>query len=472
MGHGSELLLNRPFIWGSAIAAYQCEGAWNEDGKGLSEWDYFNACSPGNVNHVDGRVASDFYHRFREDIALMAEGAQNSLRLSLSWSRIMPEGRGRVNEQGLAFYDEVIDYCLERGIEPNVTLLHYDLPYPLALEGGWQNIALADAFVEYARVCFAHFGDRVKLWSTLDEPNYLSYCSTFLGTYPPCRKLDMQSYLQWQYNQMIASARVVALFHEMCPNGAIGVVHNDSNVEVAPDAARPETVRAAADFFYNRMILCPALQGRLPPELDEMLAGLGTYLYRVPGDEEILAQGIIDYLGLNVYCRKYVTSWQGGSLAASGNTKGAGSASVEGQTVPPYFETAFDEHVPHNQWGREVLPRVMYDALMRIKREYGDMPLVAENGHGSYDVADESGYVEDDDRIAFLDSFLSHLERAKHDGARVVGYYHWCAMDLYSWINGYDKRYGLVRVDFDHDLVRTPKKSWYWFRDHIRRSVE
>lgn len=464
----AEPAARRPFIWGSAISAYQCEGAWDADGKGLGEWDYFNARSPANRKHVDGRTASDFYHRFEEDIRLMAQGSQNSLRLSLSWSRIMPQGRGAVNERGLAFYDRVINCCLDHGIEPNLTLFHYDLPYTLALEGGWSNAALADAFADYARVCFERFGDRVRLWSTVDEPNYYSYCSTFLGSYPPCRTHDLQSYVQWQYNQMLASAKAVALFHDLCPAGRIGVIHNDSAIELDPSAKNPDAVRAAADFFYNRLVLCPALEGRLPPELDDMLAQLGTYLYRVPGDEAVLAQGVVDYLGLNVYCRKYVTDWQGGPTQAVGNTAGNGQANAESQVVAPLFQTAFDPAVERNPWGRELLPRVMHTSLMRIKEQYGNPPMVAENGHGSYETPDASGFVADDDRIRVIGSFLQHLFRAQEDGANVMGYYHWCAMDLYSWINGYEKRYGMVRVDFDHGLARTPKKSWFWYRDLIR----
>ena len=453
-----------PFVWGSAIAAYQCEGAWNEDGKGLSEWDYFNAIDTMNVNGVDGKVASDFYHRFEEDLDLMAQGGQNGLRLSLSWSRIMPQGTGEVNEAGLAFYDRLIDACLERGIEPNVVLLHYDLPYALALAGGWSNAFIADAFEAYARVCFERFGDRVKLWSTLDEPQFYSYNANIVGLYPPCRKGDVQSYLQWQYNEMLASAKAVAAYHEMGYQGAIGVVHNGSLIEVAPTTKNPQEVFAAADFFNNRMILCPALEGRLPPELDEMLDKMGTFLYRVPGDEAIFSAGKGDYINLNVYARRYVTDWGGSPTSAKADPLGNG-ATMEGQVVAPLYETLPDFSVPHNQWGREILPRIMHDSLMDLKERYRNPIVLTENGHGALETADKNGYVEDDDRIEVIGQFLESLMEAQAEGSNVRGYYIWCAMDLYSWVNGYEKRYGLVRVDFDHDLARIPKKSWAWYRD-------
>lgn len=458
-----------PFLWGSATGAYQCEGAWNEDGKGLGEWDYFNAVSPGNVHNVDGRVASDFYHRFEEDIRLASEGGQNSLRLSFAWSRIMPDGRGHINPNGLAFYDRVVETCLEYGIEPNVNLFHYDLPYALALEGGWSNVKTGEAFLEYARVCFEHFTGRVRLWSTFDEPHYYSYNSNFLGSYPPCRSLDLQSFFQWQYNLMYASAKVVALFHELGVPGAIGIVHDNGNVELSPEAREPEKVRAAADFFYNRTILSPALSGHLPEETDEMLTKLGTYLYRIPGDEDVFSQGKVDFLSLNVFSRKYVTGWSGADMEASGNSRIINGHPLEGEVIPPLFECAYDEHVPHNKWGRELLPRIMRTALTEVSLRYGNIPIVAENGYGACEAPDEFGYVADDERISFIEGFVNELLVARDEGVNVCGYYVWSTMDLYSWINGYDKRYGLVRVDYDNGLKRIPKKSWYWYRDFITR---
>ena len=459
-----------PFLWGSAIAAYQCEGAWNEGGKGLSEWDYFNALDWMNVNGADGRVASDFYHRFEEDLDLIAEGGQNALRLSLCWSRILPDGTGRPNEEGLSYYDRLINGCLSRNIEPNVVLLHYDLPYPIAMAGGWSNAYTADAFREYARICFERFGDRVKLWSTLDEPQFYSYNANIAGLYPPCRKADVHSYLQWQYNEMLASAKAVALYHEMNLPGAIGVVHNGSLIEVAAGTDNPHEVYAAADFFNNRMVLCPALEGRLPPELNEMREKLGTFLYRVPDEKEIFAAGKGDYLNLNVYARRHVSNWNGSPTCAKVDPVGGG-VTMEGQIVAPLYETLIDTTVPHNQWGREILPRIMHDSLVDIMEQYGNPVVLTENGHGSLETPDENGYVEDNDRIKVIEAFLESLSEAQREGSNVRGYYIWSAMDLYSWVNGYKKRYGLVRVDFDHSLTRIPKKSWAWYRDFISRDA-
>ena len=462
-----------PFLWGSATAAYQCEGAWDEDGKGLGEWDYFNHTSAKNINHVDGDVACDFYHRYEEDIRLLAEGGQNTYRFSIAWSRIMPDGVGAVNEQGVAFYNRVIDCCLRYGIEPNVTLFHYDLPYALACRGGWLNADIAKWFCDYARVCFERFGDRVKIWATVNEPHFYSYCMNMLGNYPPNRTLDMQSFLQCQYHLMLASARAVRVYREMGYSGIIGVVHDGGVVEVDPATEHPDEVFRGADFIANRMILAPCLEGKLPDELDEMLHKLSVSLYRMPGDEAVLAQGIGDYLGLNVYCREYVTDWHGGDMRVSANNKGGSSKRIEGKVIAPLYETSFDPQVPRNKWGREVLPSVMYSTIMDIARRYGNpLMFVTENGHGAYETPDETGFVCDDDRIEVLGQFIDHLLRARADGANVHGYYMWSTMDLYSWINGYQKRYGLVHIDFEHELARVPKKSWYWYRDLITRHLD
>lgn len=213
---------NMPFLWGSATASYQCEGAWNEDGKGLGEWDFFSHTSNKNINHVDGDVSCDFYHRYEEDIRMMKEGGQNTYRFSLSWSRIIPTGIGKVNEEGIDFYNRVIDCCLENGIEPNVTLFHYDLPFTLACKGGWLNNDMAEWFCKYAKICFERFGDRVKIWATVNEPHFYSYCVNMLGNYPPNRSLDVQSYMQFQYNLMRASALAVRAYRQMGYDGIIG----------------------------------------------------------------------------------------------------------------------------------------------------------------------------------------------------------------------------------------------------------
>lgn len=463
-------VLDTPFFWGSATAAYQCEGGWDADGKGEGEWDHFSHKSPLNVNHVDADVSCDFYHRYKEDIDLLAAGGQNTFRFSIVWSRIMPGGSGEVNKAGIDFYNSVIDYCLAKGVEPNVTLFHYDLPVALAARGGWLNRDTADLFCEYAKVCFEAFGDRVKIWATHNEPRYYTHCGYFVGNFPPNRSLDVASYFQVQYNLMLGSAKAIKAFKDMGIDGMIGVVHDNGNIEVDPATESKEEVFKAADFFFNRMILCPALLGCMPEELDEMQEKYGVALFMEDGDGEAFAAGKADYLGLNVYNRQYVTDWHGGETYASNNRAKKGADAKEGVVLKGLFETAFDPNVKRNRWGREVLPRIIYTALTEIKERYGDpLIMVTENGHGAYDVLDEDGTVDDAERIEALEEFIGYMLKAKDDGVNLRGYYVWSTMDLYSWVNGYAKRYGLVFVDYENDCKRIPKKSWYWYRDYIEQ---
>lgn len=457
------------FLWGSTTAAYQCEGGWNADGKGEGEWDFFSHKSPYNINAVDADVACDFYHKYREDIDLLAKGGQNTLRFSIAWSRIFPNGSGEINQGGVDFYNNVINYCLEKGIEPNVTLFHYDLPSALAAKGGWLNMEMADIFCDYAKTCFELFGDRVKIWVTHNEPRYYAHCGYFVGNFPPNRHLDMTSYYQALYNLMLGSAKAVAAFRSMGIDGTIGVVHDSGSIEVSPDTINPNTVFSDADFFFNRMVLCPALEGSLPAEFDTMMKRFGVALFQAPNEADIFASGKVDFLGLNLYNRQYVSDWQGGQTSATNNrSKGNGIQKREGVVIKHLFETAFDDTVERNRWGREVRPESMYNALIELKDRYGNPTvMITENGHGSLESMDEHGEIADDERIEALSAFINQMIRAKNDGANVCGYYVWSTMDLYSWVNGCSKRYGLVFIDYENDCKRIPKKSWYWYRDFI-----
>lgn len=457
------------FLWGSATAAYQCEGAWDEDGKGLGEWDVFNHNSSLNINQVDGDIASDFYHKYKEDIDLMAAGNQNTYRFSISWARIIPQGVGEVNQKGIDFYNHVIDYCLEKGITPNATLFHYDLPYELSQIGGWENREIIDAFDAYAKVCFENFGDRVKIWSTVNEPRYYAYCSYVVGNYPPNYKLDFNRFWNVLYNLMLGSAKAVDTYRKLGMDGRIGIVHDNGNVELDPATKEKDAVRLRADVFYNRMVLDTSVFGKLPEELGEVLQDWGvdpSFVYQE--DVPDFAKGKVDYIGLNVYNRQYVTDYSEGETEVFHNNRGKGSNSKEGIRIKHVFESSFDPHVKRNLWGREVYPKCMYNALMEIKEKYGDILVyIAENGHGQYETPDENGYVNDDNRIELCGDFIHYMLKAREEGVNVQGYYMWSTMDLYSWINGYEKRYGLVRIDFENDTKRIPKASYYWYKNLI-----
>lgn len=460
---------NEKFLWGSATAAYQCEGGWNEDGKGLNEWDIFNHENPLNINNVDGDVAADFYHKYKEDIDLMASGNQNTYRFSISWARIIPKGVGEINQAGIDFYNNVIDYCLEKGIIPNVTLFHYDLPYELSKIGGWENREIIDAFNNYAKVCFESFGDRVKIWSTVNEPRYYAYCSYVVGNYPPNYKLDFNRFWNVLYNLMLGSAKAVDTYRKLDMDGRIGVVHDNGNVELDPETVEKDLVKLRADLFYNRMVLDTSVFGKLPEQLEKVLEDWevdSSFIYKA--DEKAFFKGKVDYIGLNLYNRQYVTDYSTGESEVFHNNKGKGSDSKEGIRIKNIFESSFDPKVKRNLWGREVYPQCMYNALMEIKEKYGDILVyITENGHGQYEHANEDGYVQDDNRIELCADFIYYMLKARQEGANVQGYYMWSTMDLYSWINGYEKRYGIVRIDFENSTKRIPKASYYWYKNLI-----
>jgi len=460
----------KDFLWGGATASYQCEGAWDEDGKGLGEWDVFSHESELNINHITGDVSCDFYHHYKEDIDMMVAGNQNTYRFSISWCRIMPNGRGEVNQKGIDFYNRVIDYCLEKGVEPNVTLFHYDLPNTIALEDGFGNRDTVDAFVEYAKVCFKAFGDRVKLWVTINEPKYYAYCSNMVGNYPPHHKKDFNRFFRVVYHEALATAKTVAAYHEMNLPGKIGVVHDNSNVELAPQTIAKDMIKLRGDMFYNSLTLDGAMKGVLPASLVLMLqeAGIDTSYMKFE-DSIAFSKGKIDFLGLNVYNRFYLTDYSEGETEVFHNNLGAKSKMKEGIRIKDWYETTDDPTTTRNLWGREIYPQCMYNTLIEIRENYGNIPVyITENGHGQYETADENGYVDDQARIDMMQGYIDQMYRAMEAGCNVKGYYAWSPMDLYSWVNGYEKRYGFVRVDFDDPArKRTPKKSYYWFKDLI-----
>ena len=466
--------MSEKFLWGSATAAYQCEGGWNEDGKGPSVWDTF-CHSPANTTGITGDVSCDFYHHYAEDIRMMAESGQNTFRFSISWPRIVPKEDRVVNEAGLAFYDRVLDECEKYGIVPNVTLVHYDLPEYIGQKGGWCYEGIADEFAYYAAVVFQHYGERIPLYVTINEPNHNAYCDYCVGNYPPNHKNDLQSYAHCLYNMDVCNAKAIREFREMgFKNSQIGIVQGCGPATSLQDTPEYREAVKYCDYFCNFGILDPAIKGYFEPELLEAVKARGIDLsFMKDEDLEIIKNNTVDFLGQNIYSRLIVKPNESGITAFTvnnaGNNDGTGTTARETRAIAGWFESDRDTDTRLNKWGREIYPKCAYNTLMLRKERYGNIPIyVTENGHGCYDVPDKNGYVEDDDRIAFLNDYIGWILKAKEDGVNVKGYYCWSTMDLYSWINGYKKRYGLVRVDYEDGLLRRiPKKSYYWYRDFI-----
>ena len=456
------------FLWGSATAAYQCEGAWNVDGKGNSIWDDF-CHSEANVKGITGDVSCDFYHHYKEDIRMMAECGQTTYRFSISWSRILPKEDHVVNEAGFKFYDDVLAECKKYNIVPNVTLVHYDLPDYSGNKGGWLYDKVADEFAYYASVVFKHFGDRIPLYVTINEPTHNASCAYLTGNYPPNEK-NVNHYAKCIYNMVMCNAKAIREFRKLDLHAKIGLVHASCSADILVDSEEYSIAQRNCEWFINGCVLDPAIKGEFDKDFVLKVKESNIDLSFVNEDDlAIIKENTIDFLGQNAYCRNVVKPYTTGETKVTVNNSGKGPAR-EGKIIKGWFESDFNDSMKLNKWGREIYPKCIYDCLIRRKKAYGDIPIyITECGHGAYDVADENCYVEDDDRIAFLNDFIYWILKAKEEGCNVKGFYVWSTMDLYSWINGYEKRYGLVRVDYnDPELPRIPKKSYYWYKEFIK----
>ncbi|RMF47128.1 MAG: beta-glucosidase [Anaerolineae bacterium] len=442
------LTFPKDFLWGTAASAYQIEGAWNEDGKGESIWDRF-VRRPGNIMNGDtGDVACDHYHRMESDVALMAELGIPSYSFTVSWPRVLPQGRGAVNPKGLDFYDRLTDTLLAHGITPKATLYHWDLPQALQDLGGWPNRDLTDFFADYARVLFDKLSDRVKIWATFNEP----WCAAFLGygygLHAP-GIMSAQAAFQSAHHLLLAHGKAVQVYRQGNYGGEIGIILNLNHI--LPASERPEDLAAAQRAYAetHSIFLDPLVHGRYP---EDFFQWLGTQAPRRGADDLSLIHGTYDYLGINYYnTNKIAHSVFGGWLKASGTPYSA----------PGWGQTTMG-------WGID--PAGLGARLRDLRDNYGNPPLyVTENGCAMPDQPDENGFVADWNRIAFLREHMRVAHQAIQDGVNLRGYYVWSIFDNFEWERGYSQRFGLVRVDYN-TLKRTPKQSAHWFSRVIREN--
>lgn len=459
-------------LWGSATAAYQCEGGWDADGKGPSIWDDFVHDPQRNVKNITGDVSCDFYHHYAEDIRMLAENGQDTFRFSISWARLFPHDNQHVNPGGVEFYQRVLDECDKYHIVPNVTLLHYDLP-AWAGERAWEQESFSDVFAEYCRQVFEIFGDRIPYYVTINEPNHNSFCGYFTGNYPPNRPVHMQELAEVCYRKMVANAKAVREFRKLNLKAKIGIVNGGGHVETLHDTPADREAANWAELFGEDWILYPAIKGYFREGTAEMLKRMGLNTDFVKLEElQIIRDNTVDFIGENIYCRTLVKPYESGETAKTVNNDPRHSNNVEGTTVKGLFQPDSDPNTKRNLWGREIYPPVAIHSLTRFRDEFGNIPVfITECGHGEYERLEDST-VHDPDRIAFLDAYLDSVVDAVNQGCNVLGFYVWSTMDLYSWINGYEKRYGLVYVDYDHDCARYPKDSYYWYQKFIATQKE
>jgi beta-glucosidase len=436
------------FIWGVATSSHQIEGGFGEGGRGESIWDRL-AATPGRIaDGSDASVACDHYRRWREDIELMKWLRIGAYRFSIAWPRVLPLGRGAVNEEGLDFYDDLVEGLLAAGIEPFITLYHWDLPQPLQDRGGWGERETAEAFVEYTRAVAGRLGDRVHHWATHNEPWCVATLGYEAGEHAPGHR-DPEEALRAAHHVLLSHGWGAAVLREMSPGSEVGIVLNLSPAWPAADSEADRDAARRFDGFFNRWYLDPIFRGRYPEDAiaDRVRRGHlreAALPWVRPGDLETVSAPL-DFLGLNYYSRTVVRAGEGGEAV--------------GVCAVP------EEDLTDMRW--EVFPRGLYDTLIRIDREYGPPRIyITENGAAYSDAPDASGKINDRRRIDYLRAHLIEAHRALESGVPLYGYFTWSLLDNFEWAHGYTKRFGLYWVDYATQK-RTPKQSAYWYRDVV-----
>ncbi|GEM46746.1 GH1 family beta-glucosidase [Deinococcus cellulosilyticus] len=421
------------FAWGVATSAYQIEGAAFEDGRGPSIWDAY-ALMPGKIlNGENGTTACDHYHLWEQDLDLIKGLNLNAYRFSVAWPRILPEGMGRVNEKGLDFYDRLVDGLLERGLDPHLTLYHWDLPQALQNRGGWANRDIPHWFTEYALTVYRRLGDRVKSYCTFNEPWCTAELGYHIGRHAPGIQ-DLRMALLASYHIQLAHGDAIAALRGENTRAELGTVLNLYPVDPATDSPEDQEAALLLDAKINRWYLDPVFRGTFP---DRAVQHYGDLMPEIDPERLKVAAQPLDFLGVNYYYRYWV--------------------STEGKTL---------QNAERTDMGWEVYPEGIYRLMKDLHREYpAPKYYITENGAAFKDEL-VNGQVHDEDRVRFLKDHLQHLGRAIAEGVPVKGYFEWSLMDNFEWAFGYSKRFGIVHVDYETQK-RTLKDSAKWYRNFV-----
>jgi beta-glucosidase len=436
-----KLSFPKDFLWGAATSAYQIEGAWNEDGKGESIWDRFVRSPFYVLNGDTGDVACDHYHHMPEDIALIKSLGLKAYRFSISWPRILPQGRGIQNPKGLDFYDRLVDQLLASGITPAATLNHWDYPQALQDAGGWLNRDSANWFADYARLAFERLGDRVAIWATHNEP----WCEAFLGyatgIHPPGYVNYAQAF-QVAHHLLLGHGKAVQVFRQGGYPGQIGIVLNTSYFQPETDQDQDIAACKRINQEIHDLFLSPLAKGQYPDELFEWLGVNQPVIFA--GDLDLIKLPM-DFLGINYYFTDSVSYALDGSFFKAKNS--------------PYSAPGWG----HTEMGWGINPAGLLGILRYITNNYTFPKIyICENGCAMPDQPDEKGFVADWDRINYLRAHLHMVHQAIQEGINIKGYFSWSLFDNFEWAQGYRPRFGLVRVDFSTHQ-RIPKQSALWY---------
>ena len=441
----------KDFVWGAATASYQIEGAFDEDGKGRNIWDEFTHAEGKISDKSTGDIACDHYHRYKEDVKLMAELGIKAYRFSVSWSRILPDGTGKVNQKGIDFYNDLINELLKCGIEPYITLYHWDLPYALHLKGGWLNDDISDYFEQYTAIAAESFGDRVKNFITFNEAQVFVGCGYFEGCHAPGYKLPDKELLHICHNVLKAHGKAVRTLRENVGNVRIGftsassplVPVSDSDIEAARSAyfssGKGNFIFSNA-FWHDAIVL-----GKYP---ENVVNAYGDDFPAFNDDMELISSPI-DFIGLNIYTGAYVKANKDGYAERL-------------DTVPGH---------PHTAIGWDIVPETLYWGTKFFYDRYGLPIFITENGMSAHDCISLDGKVHDPNRIDYLNRYLLELKRSAEDGADIRGYFQWSLLDNFEWAKGYAERFGMIYTDYPTQK-RIIKDSGYWYKNIIETNGE
>ncbi|WP_040816289.1 GH1 family beta-glucosidase [Nocardia concava] len=448
------------FRWGVATSAYQIEGATRADGRGESIWDHF-AAQPGRVAGGDtGEPAADHYRRWAQDIDLLSGLGVDAYRFSVAWPRIQPDGRGPARVRGLDFYRRLIDRLRERGIEPFLTLYHWDLPQTLEDAGGWRVRDTAHRFADYAALVHRELGAGVDFWTTMNEPYPCAIAGYGEGRHAPGAR-EGHGALAAAHHLLLAHGLAVRRMRESArPEQQFGIVLNQSPTVPVSSSGADRAAAERMDTLLRRQFTDPLFARSYPAELERMFEGVSDFGFRHDGDLAVIGQPL-DYLGVNYYYRLHTAAAP--HTEADSARRTIADIGVDTTRLPDVGRTAM---------GWPVEPEGLTEALLTLHEQYPDLPpmYVTENGCVYLDAPDPAGGFDDQDRIAFLRNHIEAAERAVQAGVDLHGYFCWSLLDNFEWAHGYRPRFGLVHVDYT-DQRRTPRASYHWYRDHIARAT-
>lgn len=454
------------FLWSASTSAYQVEGAWDEGGRGPIGIDLKTDLPEGTSDY---KVGADHYHRYKEDVALMAEMGFRAYRFSIAWSRILPSGRGEVNPEGIQFYHNLIDELLAHNIEPIVTMFHFDTPAALDEIGGWANREVSELFVDYAKVLFTEYGSKVKYWLTINEQNMMILHGRSIGILKTLTDNPEKELYQINHNMFLAQAKTMSLLHEMHPQAKIGPAPNIAYVY--PASSKPEDTIAADNYnaLRNWLYLDLAVRGEYNSTAWAIMEAQGIAPEIAEGDLDILKAAKPDFIAFNYYSTHTMADapYGGGASEMDGEADQHIAMGEEG-----FYKAVSNPNLQKTQFGWEIDPVGMRMTYRAIWDRYHLPLIVTENGLGAFDELTEDGKVHDDYRIDYLRRHLEQTQLALSDGVEVLGYSPWSAIDLISTHQGISKRYGFIYVNRDEfdlkDLARYRKDSFYWYQQLIK----